>query len=364
MPVQSPNNAVAAPAPLLYLGYLQLPAGRPVLFFESGFLVQDDIDPVKRGWYTFDLRDAILTPVNERVASALLSINDNDDLSASVHRALRDTFLYEALLGFVGQPVPPDASRIHFAVVDTRQLAATQNASFYLFRDAHLVRATDAACSPNWRTPQALQALGPLDQQGLPTQHAHANLLTGLTRFASNAAPIYLGYVQSGNQAPTLFFDTGFLVQAHRDPAAVGWYAYRNVHRYGANMARVFASGLNGLNAFTAMWPRLNEEITRQMVTQQTQRAQNQVPPRRRLPLCAGGHAPSGRRRPGQLLPVRRPVGLPRRPGFPGQLRRRPRGGRPRRAPRGGAHGARHRDPDLIGAPSAAAPSPPLHSRA
>lgn len=90
--------------------------------------------------------------------------------------------------------------------------------------------------------------------------------------------PNYIGYVQTANNAPTLFFDTGFLVQSHAtQPAAIGWYAYRNVYRYGANMSPEFAAGIAGLGLFAGWWDGLNRQITDEMIRQHCLRAGGQV---------------------------------------------------------------------------------------
>ena len=60
-------------------------------------------------------------------------------------------------------------------------------------------------------------------------------------RVFSSGQPLdYIGYARLGTAAPTLFFKTGFLVQASRNPAAIGWYAYRHQHQVMANMTAVY----------------------------------------------------------------------------------------------------------------------------
>ena len=92
-------------------------------------------------------------------------------------------------------------------------------------------------------------------------------------------APTYVGYVQTGHNAPTLFFDTGFLVQANPDPALRGWHAYRHPYQVGANIGADVATGIAGLANFTAMWDGLFRTVSNTMIRVNCDRARGHVQP-------------------------------------------------------------------------------------
>lgn len=231
-----------APEPVVvrYYGYIERPVGRPVLVFSNGFLVLDDPDPLKVGWYENRGEYMMQALVNDAALDAIVLSNSEEQLRPNVGEFITLRFISEGTRAVLGVAPPPGADQMNHVMVQSETAPTVGTFSAYAFPNSRYIRANDPNCDPQWRTQNAMQVAGQFDDDGYPTQHAHAPIREGVLVFHRGQGLEYVGYVRPEDGAPTLFFKTGFLVQASGEAAAIGWYPYRHEYQALGNVGAGF----------------------------------------------------------------------------------------------------------------------------